>query len=108
MEDAQNFIESLLSDPGTADKLKSIVQSLGAGDKKPKDESPEFDAKTMQKLTRAMYLFKDSQGDERTRLLCDLKPYISGARQRRVDEAVNILRLIRVLDIMGDDTEDGE
>lgn len=107
MEESQNLIESLLSDPNTVDKLKGIVQSLGKAESDgKKDTAPELDAKTMQKMTRAMYLLKDSDGDKRARLLYDLKPYISGARQRRVDEAVNILRLIRVLDIM--ESEGGE
>ena len=54
------------------------------------------------KVTRAVAAMNSDVGDERTRLLYDLKPYISSARAKRVDEAAQMLRMLKVLDIFRD------
>lgn len=61
-----------------------------------------IDPAMMMKLTRAMAAMNSKQTDSRTRLLYDLKPYISGGRARRVDEAAQMLKMISVLDIFRD------
>lgn len=101
MSDLADMLKGLLDDPSTADKLRSLV-----GDGKP-DPAPEIndgiDPAMMLKLTRAIKQMNGKKNDDRTRLLCDLKPYISKERGRRIDEAIEILRLIWVLDIFKDD-----
>ena len=57
------------------------------------------------KVTRAVAAMTSDVGDERTRLLYDLKPYISSARAKRVDEAAQMLRMLKVLDIFRDGFE---
>lgn len=61
-----------------------------------------IDPAMMTKLTRALAAMSSKQTDSRTRLLYDLKPYISDGRARRVDEAAQMLKMISVLDIFRD------
>lgn len=96
MSDLADMLKGLLEDPDTADKLKSLI----GGDTTP--ALPDgLDPAMIMKVSKLMSGMRDSD-DERTRLLCDLKPYISPARARRVDEAVNMLRLLRMVDLFKD------
>ncbi len=96
------MIKGLLDDPSTVSKLRSLV-----GEEKPpppkaeQDELSKFniDPKMMLKITSAMQKMNGKQNDDRTRLLCDLKPYISHHRRRRVDEAIEILRMLWLVDM---------
>lgn len=95
MSELADMLKGLLDDPDTADKLKSLVG--GSAPALPDGLDPAM----IMKVSKLMSGMKDSD-DERTRLLCDLKPYISPARARRVDEAVNMLRLLRMVDLFKD------
>lgn len=98
--DISGLLQSLAgssSGAGIADILKSV-----AGDNTGKILPDGIDAAMMMKLTRAMAAMNSSQSDNRTRLLYDLKPYISKERARRVDEAAQMLRMLNVIDIFRD------
>ena len=105
MADLAKLLEGILDDPETGSKLKELIGGGSKEDKK--DESsiiPDgIDPALMLKMTKAVSAFNSKKDDPRTRLLQDLKPYISRKRGRRVDEAVEVLRLITVLDIFKDD-----
>ena len=116
-----DVLSSLLSNTksGSGD-LSTIIQALsknGSGDKDNKLSGildslksgqngallPDgIDPSMMLKLTRAMAAMNSNQSDSRTRLLYDLKPYISKERARRVDEAAQMLRMLNVIDIFRD------
>ncbi|MBQ8605288.1 MAG: hypothetical protein IJ408_00990 [Clostridia bacterium] len=96
MEELEKLIGQLLEDPDTVDRLKSLV-----GDVVPQTEQNGIDADMMLKITKAMSAFGSLSDDNGARLLCDLKPYISDSRCKRVDEAVQMLKLIRVMNILG-------
>ncbi len=97
MSELGDMLKGILDDPATADKLRSLV---GGNDTPAVPDG--IDPQMMLKLSKVMSGMKNGGEDERTRLLCDLKPYISPARARRVDEAVNILKILRVVDILGE------
>lgn len=106
MADLAKLLEGILDDPETGSKLKELMG--GKEDKKEQKEESSLipdgiDPALMLKMTRAVSAFNSKKDDPRTRLLQDLKPYISRKRGRRVDEAVEVLRLITVLDIFKDD-----
>lgn len=98
MADLADMLRGLLDDPDTTEKLRGII----GGDQKP--SVPDgIDPSLMLKMTKAISAFKSKRDDPRTRLLQDLKPYLSKKRGRRVDEAVEVLSLIAVVDLFKDD-----
>ena len=103
MAELEKLLENLLENPDTVGKLKSMI--TGEVSKESKGETAyaldSIDPDMLVKLTRAMSAMSSAKEDSRSRLLCDLKPYISEGRCKRVDEAVQILKLIKVIDIMG-------
>lgn len=100
MADIAQMLKGILDDPDTAGKIRSLI---GDSTEKPREAIDGIDPAMMLRLTRAVKNISGKKNDDRTRLLCDLKPYMSAHRARRVDEAIEILRLIWVLDIFKDD-----
>lgn len=78
-------ISSLLSSSEETEEKPEAIQNT--------QESP-FDLEMIMKLGGMMSDF--SQEDERMRLLQDLKPFLSDARKDKVDNAVKILRLLKI------------
>ena len=103
MAELEKMIEGLLEDEGTMEKLKALLGSADKSEDSALSLPSSLDPSTMRLVTKAMSALGSSADDDGARLLCDLKPYISGARKKRVDEAVMILRLLRVLDTFKDD-----
>ena len=103
MADLAEMLKGILDDPGTADKLRSLIGDTPSQKPTVPDPPDSIDPAMMIKLTRAIKQMNGKKNDNRTRLLYDLKPYISKERGKRVDEAIEILRLIWVLDIFKDD-----
>lgn len=56
---------------------------------------PQLDMKTLMMMQKAMSLF--GQEDKNTELLRALKPHFSPERARKVDDAIHIMQLIRLL-----------
>ena len=138
MAELADMINDLLSDPKTGEKLRALlddkkepeskseqdghepskkenagelatlISSLASGGKAEKLLPEGIDPAMMIKLTRVMKAMNSKKNDERTRLLYDLKPYISRERGKRVDEAAEMLKLIGVLDVFRDEHERDE
>ena len=100
MAELEKLISDFLDNPEMGEKLKSL---LSKSQDSPLPDS--IDPDMMLKMTKAMSAMNGMKDDSRTKLLYDLKPYISGSRCKRVDEAVQILKLIKVIDIMGKENE---
>jgi hypothetical protein len=121
MDDLSNRLNELFSTPEGMEKIKSLVNLLssssGGG---PKDEPgpppgpgggydpavrgggdpPGFDPDLLLKMQGAFELMK--KHDPRVDLLAALRPHLSGSRQKSVDEAVNILRILSLLPLLRD------
>ena len=77
--------------------LLATISSLLASDKpeQPKESADlPIDIGTMMKLGSLMSDF--TQEDERMKLLYDLKPFLSDTRRDKIDNAVKILRLLKI------------
>ena len=98
MAELESLLSGLLDDPDISGKLRSLISK---DEKEPAADA--VDPALMLKMTKALGSLKKSGDDPRSRLLCDLKPYISPARCKRVDEAVNILRIMSAVDIIKDE-----
>lgn len=108
MADLAEMLNGLLSDPNTTEKLRALLDNKPAPPEKKTEDKPALlpdgiDPAMMLKITRAMQHMNSKKSDNRTRLLSDLKPYVSSARSRRVDEAIEIMKILRVLDLFKDD-----
>lgn len=65
-------------------------------------DAPQMpDAATMQKISRVLGKMQHGQ-DDRTALIAALTPYLSAARQKRAQEAMQFLRLMDVLPLLQD------
>ena len=105
MAELADMLKGLLDDPSTVEKLKG---ALGGNLTAPSRESapPDIDPAMLMRITGIMKKMNGSQADARSRLLLDLKPYISPARAKRVDEAVGILKLLWVAELVKEDSND--
>lgn len=112
-------LRSVLSSPNSMAKIQAIAGSLGVSDlpfSLPEPESasgsgsPErpaappalpsgLDTSLLQKLTPLLSsIGKDNQD---TRLLRALRPYLHGERERRLDEAIRLLQMAPLLQMLG-------
>lgn len=92
MNELADMLKNILDDPTTTQKLQSL---LGQS---PQQQADGIEPELMLKVTSAIKKMNSGDGDNRTRLLKDLKPYMSPARARRVDEAVDILKMLWLVD----------
>ncbi len=106
MDDISAKLSQILSDPQSMDQIKNIMSSMGlqSGDEGKPQATPPAPAPglggmdimaTVTKL--APLLSKVQQDDDTTRLLNALRPLLSEKRQKKIDEAIKILHILRIL-----------
>ncbi len=79
--------------------ISSLLSGLmGASKAEQSTSSPNIDIGTMLKLQSALSLL--SKEDNNTMLLKALRPHLSEARQKKVDDAIKIMQLIRLLPLV--------
>lgn len=115
MDDISSRLNDLFSSPEGMEKIKNLVgmlsQNGGAGDASggtetggqappEEDSSGDFsiDPATIATIGRAFSAMK--RGDPRIDLLLALKPNLSDGRRKRVDEAIQIMRLINIMPLL--------
>lgn len=88
--------------------LAGMLGSLAGGGSAPQDHPSQNSTSalgspdTLALVTRlAPLLSQVNREDDSTRLLQALRPLLSGARQQKIDEAVKILQLMRLLPLLG-------
>ena len=112
MDDLSELINTISSDPQSMNKLKMLAEGLLSGGDFPqpppnantppcKPDQPDpgfnFSAEDMGQMMKIMKAVTSNERDERTALLISLKPYLSEKRREKVDSAVKLLKLARVL-----------
>ena len=91
MDDLNKKISDLLGSPDGMARIQSMMEALGIGGGMP-------DLSALLKLAPLMgNLNKD---DENTALLKALRPYLHGDREKRLDDAIQILRIMKVLPLI--------
>lgn len=102
MDDLNEKLTRLLSDPEGMAKIQSMMAALGGTDTEPPPPSLPADglpeAATLTKLLPL--LGKTHEDNEDTRLLAALRPYLHGERAKRLDESMQLLRLARLLPLL--------
>ncbi len=97
-KELNDLFGQLMSDPATVEKLGSMLSSLTAAPP-PATEDTGGGAAMAQLLPLLQGVM--SGGDDReVVLLRALRPYLHGGREKRVDEAIEMLRLAKLLPLI--------
>lgn len=106
MEYSMDNIADLLGSLSDADldALKHTAENLfggGGGAKKPppKPDLGSISPEMIGKIGRIVQAMQGAQ-DERSELIAALKPYLSAPRQKRADEAMQMLRMLDILPLL--------
>ena len=59
-----------------------------------------LDPAMLAKIMQIMPLLQNSADNDRTRLICALKPMLSKGRRQKADEALQLIRLIEILPLI--------
>ena len=114
MDDLAGMLSQFLSSEDGMNQVRAVASALGLdaprGDAQasdaaappsapaPEAASPPLDANTLLLLQQAAGVFQ--KNDANTDLLRALKPHFSPERAARVDDAIRILQLLRLLPIL--------
>ncbi|MBR3844842.1 MAG: hypothetical protein IKM39_04975 [Clostridia bacterium] len=104
MDDLSSMLSGILNSPEGMEQLKNMAGAL-FGEQKSTQESTPFIGEGLPNVSpgeiagimKMMSLLKSDQTDQRAKLLLSIRPHLSEHRQKRVDDAVKILRLIQIL-----------
>ena len=88
MDDFNEKLDRLLSDPAAVAKVQAMMSSLTGGDTPPAQTSP----------TPPPPLPTDTPDD--AALLKALRPYVHGEREKKLDEAIKLVELSRLLPLL--------
>ncbi len=96
MDELSEKINSILSDPESLKGLKEMAENLFGEEKREQVIKPEADGIDIASLMSVIGKLKESGKTENERLLLALKPHLSSERQKKVDTAVKILKLLEL------------
>lgn len=112
MSDLSAQIGELLSDPQTMEQIKALSGLFGqSAPAPPAQELPEQKpaalpsslggADALPAIMKFMPLITSlKEDDDATRLLRAVKPFLSEARQEKLEQAIKILRIIRIVPLL--------
>lgn len=131
MDDLNQQIQNILSDPQAMGQLQGLLRSLGGGqgDNQPQaapaSSGPDLSSllgalgggapqpaqnesslagvspQALSMMTRLMPLLSQAnREDDATRLLRALRPLLGEQRQKKVDEAIQVLQMLRLLPLL--------
>lgn len=103
MDDLNEKLERLLSDPEGIAKIQAAMSALGgeATAPTPPPAPPPSTMPDMAALTRLLPLISNLGADsDDTRLLQSLRPYLHGQRVERLDDSMRLLQLIKLIPLL--------
>lgn len=100
-----DLLNGFLNSPDSMEKLQGVLSSLGTappgtGQALPSPPPALPDAGMMQKLMPVLSAMGSGGDDQNVALLKALRPYLHDGRERRVDEAIEMLRLAKLLPLL--------
>lgn len=108
MDNLEQRLNSILSDPESLSTLSQIAESFLAGSNNSEDKSEEFkeagsgspdiDLAAFARLSGILGNISDD--NEESRLLLALKPYLKDKRKEKVDETVKLMKLIKLAPLL--------
>lgn len=116
MDDLAQKLAGMLNDPGTMAQVQSLLGAMGGGGQgsppfpvpqqaaPPPPQAPAvpgMGAETLGLVTKLAPLMQSlQQEDNSTRLLQALRPMLGEKRQKKLDEALRLLKLMRLLPML--------
>lgn len=107
MDDFGELLSSVLSDPESMDKIKSIAQSLGVSSEGGQQVVPVEPVREesqnaipfgmMEKIMPLISAYSRAEADKNVQLLKAIKPYLSAQRGEMIDQAIQIMKIMSVL-----------
>ena len=105
MAELDEMISSILKDPQSMQMVSSLLSGLGGDKPQPKEsENAAEDAPALPfDISKLAPILMKMNGppDERCKLLLALRPFVSAARQERIDQSVKILKMMSLAGEMG-------
>lgn len=104
MDELNERLSALLSDPGGMEKIKEMAKNLlGGVAEEPKPAASEDPGIDLASIAKILANLKDgAKDDNRIKLLLALKPNLSDEKQQRVDSAIKILKLVDLAPLLKD------
>ena len=100
MDDLNEKLNRLLSDPEGIAKIQAAMSAMGGGEATP-PPPPEPALPDLSGIGHPLPLLTSGKEDNPdTQLLYALRPYLHGHRAERLDEAVRLLKLARLLPLL--------
>ncbi|MBQ6529526.1 MAG: hypothetical protein IJI39_01205 [Clostridia bacterium] len=99
MADIADTLKGLLGD-GAEDTIKNVMGSLSQNDRPPINTDADSMASLMQ-IKRIAEGLTTSRSDPRANLLLSLKPYMRDGRKQSIDNAVKMIGMLKILQLLG-------
>ncbi len=102
-------ILSSLSDDDIANLSRAADEIFGSSQAQENEQKQEpsqddffggLDPAVLAKLMQLLPLLKSGGENEKTRLICALKPLLSPPRRKKADEAIEMMRLMEILPLL--------
>lgn len=110
MDNFQDKIAEIMSDPEAMKEIRSLGKMLGLGGNDPEPEPKPappanplnmFPPETLGKLTALMPIISGaSREDDSTRLLAALRPFLSEERKKKLETAKKMLIVMKLLPLL--------
>ena len=99
MDDISAKLSEILSDEKSMNKVRSLAESLlsGNGEDAPGKDDGGISSDEAAKIVSVFARLKTREDDKRTALLSALRPNLSKEKQKKVDTAIKLLKLIDML-----------
>jgi hypothetical protein len=99
MDDAlAGKLEALLNSPDAMEKIQGMMASLGGASEPKEAPSPSQPPGDLSGILQLMPLLSTlGQEDDNTTLLKAVRPYLHGGRERRLDDSVRMMQLVKLL-----------
>lgn len=103
MDEINDKLSKILNDPDSMEKVRQMAESILGEEESAADDIslPDMDPAIISKIAGIVQKL-NTGGDTRSALLLALKPLVSKRRQKKVDTAIKLLRLIDILPYLKD------
>ncbi len=101
MEDMADKITKMLEDDKSVDMIKNISQMFQNKSSEPEEKSDQNIK--MPDIGKLMQLAGGMKDDDRLRLMRALRPFVSEQKRESLDNIANILRIVQLMSLLGDD-----
>lgn len=103
MDSLSDILSSLSAED--INSLKSIADSLFSSDGQPKENSSNdfmsgLNPEMLMKISSIMSMMNSQSGNERFKLIEALKPNLSRQRQKKADEAMQMLKIMEIIPLL--------